>query len=146
MKMKKKQALFLGMAVLGALAVFVVVRSVQNARIRQQFKLVLFKADWCAPCKELQRQMTQQSIVTHWPVHVGPFCDVRIPIVYVDSEKDAHTDWMRMKQTDSYPEQNLFFQNRLLATDRYSDTRSMDFWLQAQLQQQRKGLRFCGVW
>ena len=112
-------------------------------RAGQRLQLVVYKAKWCAPCKDLEVGMQKRGITMHWPVRWNPLCQVRIPIEYVEHGKDENNRWYSSKTTDAYPEQGLYLDGRLVATENWSDERSMDLWLHRTLAPMRRKEWLC---
>ncbi len=106
--------------------------------------LVLFGADWCAPCMALKAEIQASGLSTTWPVDIGR-CQVVVPVEHIDLTS-AGTGGHPLKATEMLPEQVIRRGNERIAYENYSDVASITYFLETQLQPLLgKQLQSCGL-
>lgn len=95
---------------------------------RASLKLTLFHANWCPPCKTLEKELSAANILDDWKFEdqgcVYHVAVKRVDLTDFEKTKD-HPD-RKFKKTEAMPEQALFMDNILVANDNYSDKASLD--------------------
>ncbi len=104
-------------------------------------KLMLFQADWCPPCKSLEKELAVANIQTDWRVDdEGCIYHVLVErIDYSDFEKNKKAPHRNFKKTDSMPEQALFLDEKLIANDNYSDKASLESFIRSSIKPFKDG-------
>lgn len=90
-------------------------------------KMILFQANWCAPCKTLEKELTAANIQADWKFD-DEGCIYHVSVMrvdYTDYEKTKADPNRKFKKTDAMPEQALFLGENLIANDNYSDKASL---------------------
>ena len=95
---------------------------------RPSARIVLFEADWCAPCKKLKADLAQAHITSIWRVKLDR-CEYEVSVDRIDMTDAAKTVSLpdsKHKKSDAFPEQAFLWKEQLLANDNYSDMPSVD--------------------